>query len=454
MRSNLQRFHELILSVGSALAICLCLIQCWIIFDSLHGRATQTDFSIYYLTAKAVATHHNPYTADFASSSKQLGYNTGGVAHATDPPTFVVMLAPLAWLPIDLAFWVWSMFSAICFIVFICLLFGPGSHVSQRLRWVLIAMMVCYPATSSDLVFAQSKLQILMLLALMLSLIQVRRDGAAGFAFALAILLRVFPLAMIGYIVLQRRWRLLLFTAAGCTVGAFFTLLVLGSAETLSFTRGIEALNDQRWAAFPQDLAPSALVSRVFWALIPAGGSRLMDCLRSATVVCGRVALGWLTVRTTLSLTAAQDRDWRLFSLWVVTSILMSPILWLHDGVVFLILFAQLAVAASNGRASRRAITMALANWLFALTFTLWGAQYSIHARMWWQHIVAEFGSLSMLAAYVSAYWFVVDDQAFSAIRMRDVPMEILARLRRTSVSEFRAFSDGSHHQRGEKKAR
>ena len=426
---NLQRFREPLLDVGSALIVCLGLLQCFLIFNSMHGRATQTDFSTYYLTAKAVAGHRNPYTDDFVPAIERLGYDTGGVTHATDPPTFVMMIAPLSRLSIDRAFWLWSLISAICLAVSAYLLFGPGSGLPIRTELILISLVMCYPPVAANLFFGQSKLQTLMLLTLMLALMKAHRDGAAGIALALAILLRIFPLAMIGYVVLLRRWRLLIFATAGCAIGALFTLLVLGSADTLSFTRGIATLTDQHWASLPQDLSTSGFISRVFLAISPTSESGLTHFVRRGAVVCARLVFVLLTVRATLAFAPTQDRDWRLFSLWVIASVLLSPISWLHYEVIFLILFGQLAVAASHGRASRRSIAMAVTNCLLALVWAGGGDVYAIHPRAWWQQIIGEFGFFSMLAAYISAYWFATDEADAVQLPFRAVPAEIWRRL-------------------------
>ncbi len=431
---HLRRFREPLLNIIVVLLVCLGLLQCCLIFTAIHGRATQADFSTYYLTAKEISVHSNPYTADFLPSIEHQGYNTGGVTHATDPPTFVMLIAPLARVSINRAFWLWSALNAICLAVSAYLLFGAGSGLAARTRWMLIAIVVWYPAVAGNLFFAQSKLQTLLFLTLMLSLMKAGRDGTAGIAFGLAILLRVFPLAILGYVLLYRRWRLLVFTATTCASGTLITILVLGIADTRSFTHGIATLTDQRWASMAQDLSINGFISRVFWTFSPPGQSGLIDILRPAVVACVSFVILWMTVRATLAFVEIQDRDWRLFSLWVVTSVFLSPISWLHYEVIFLILFAELAAAVGHSRVSRRAIAMGLANWLFALLWAGGVDEYAIHARTWWQHIVAEFGFFSMLSAYLSAYWLAIDQPGAISIATRAIPIAIWRRVTNTDM--------------------
>ena len=418
------RFRRLLWTIGTLLLVSLALMQCFSICSPMRGRATQTDFSTYYLTAQSIAANRNPYTVDFGPAIKKWGYDTGGVSHATDPPTLVMMIAPLAWLSIDSSFRLWSTMNVACLALSIFLIFGPRSGLPICTRWILISALAYYPPIESALFFSQGKIQILMLLSLMPSLLEKEREGAAGLVLALAILLRIFPLLIVGYVILFRRWRLLGFVSAGCAIGTLLTLLVLGLHRVVSFTHGVDTLTDLRWASFPQDFAVDELISRVLWTFSPLGGTALGDFLRAAIVASAKLGFMWLTVRTTLSFLPNQDSDWRLFSLWVVTSVLLSPIAWLHYEVMFLNLFSQLGIAASHGRASWRAIIMAIANWRFTLIWARWGDQYPILAKAWWQQIVAEFGSLSMIAAYISAYWFAVDDPQSLAATNRDMPTE------------------------------
>jgi hypothetical protein len=57
----------------------------------------------------------------------------------------------------------------------------------------------------------------------------------AGFALALAALLRIFPLAMAGYLVLQQRSRTFAYVIVGLLAGGLLTIAFIGLNNCISF---------------------------------------------------------------------------------------------------------------------------------------------------------------------------------------------------------------------------
>jgi len=499
-------FVTALIDVAIVACVLLAAIQCVLIFRTLSACATHRDFPVYYLSAKAIEAHLNSYTVDFTPTIKRLGWDTGGMTHATDPPTFLLMIAPLAHFPIHTAFWIWTAFNAACLVLSVLLLFGPGSGIPSRTAWILVPLLTLFVPLRIHFSVGQSKLPVLLLLVLAMRLMQSKRDGAAGLALAAAILTRVFPVVLLGYVVLECRWRMLIFTVAGLFAGAFLTMAFLGAENTMSFSRGISTLTSH-WTAMPQDLAPNAFISRLFWHLMGKHPPAPIDHLRKLTIAAADLLLAGLTVRATLSspapenlliagppvyatlassrgearsiggltpatpprgdlpigrpavpatpapphgearsigeLTPApphgildlttttrrncsspkarllsglmlataphEDRDWKLFALWIVTSVLLSPIAWIYYQVLYIVLFARIASAASAGRTSRRAVIMTLACIVTMYLWILIGVDYSDQTDVWWKYVLSECGFLSMLAGYIATYWFATD---------------------------------------------
>jgi hypothetical protein len=116
-----------------------------------------------------------------------------------------------------------------------------------------------------------------------------------------------------------------------------------------------------------------------------------------------------VTVRATLAFPPGEDPDWRLFSLWIAAAVLVLPIAWDYDLSLMLIPFGQLASAAARGRGSRRSIAMAAASYILIV---LWDYKIVPQSSSVYSPLgaaVADLGFFSMVAAYVSAYWFAVD---------------------------------------------
>jgi hypothetical protein len=85
----------------------------------------------------------------------------------------------------------------------------------------------------------------------------------------------------------------------------------------------------------------------------------------------------------------------------------LSPIVWVHYMVLFVILFAQLGVAAEQDTASRRALEMAAASFLLILSAIV--VQSGTRASSGVSFAVTALSTGSMLTAYLSAYWFATD---------------------------------------------
>ena len=112
-----------------------------------------------------------------------------------------------------------------------------------------------------------------------------------------------------------------------------------------------------------------------------------------------------------------EDPDYRLFSLWVATAVILLPIAWDYDLVLMLVPFSQLAIVAARHEASRRAIAMAIVSYLLLI---------------WWEYVALsanEFGFFSMLTAYLSAYWLATDQPDAVSIPPLSLPAAIFYRL-------------------------
>ena len=80
-------------------------------------------------------------------------------------------------------------------------------------------------------------------------------DFTAGVALALATLLRVFPIAIVGYLILQRRWRALAYLTASLAIGLLLTVAFSGIHNTLSFFANMSSFAGHAAAAIQRDLA-------------------------------------------------------------------------------------------------------------------------------------------------------------------------------------------------------
>jgi hypothetical protein len=81
--------------------------------------------------------------------------------------------------------------------------------------------------------------------------------------------------------------------------------------------------------------------------------------------------------------------------------VLLAPTAWVHYLVLMLLPFIMMAIAAKCGRASHRAIWMAVASFRIA---------FGEHPHGILRSLAGEGSFMTLATAYVSAYWFATDE--------------------------------------------
>ncbi len=383
-----------------------CLVR---VFYLLHGREHYEDFAVYYLSALELRADIDPYATSFVPLEKRLGMNTHSIERGTHPPTFLVLFEPLTELPLRTAYWTWTGLNFVALAAALVMLLGRRSLLPLETTLVVAALALLYAPVFLHFWFGQSNILILLMLVLMMRWMERGNAAGAGLLLALAGLMRVFPLPIVAYLLLTRRWRVLAYTAIGLAIGAAATLFLVGTSHSLNFFYAVpEHFNGYAWIATPTNIAMGAFISRIFWwiwgpQLGPAPGY-----LRTAAIICADLSVLALGARATLIRKAGDDPDWRLFSLWVVTSMMLSPTMWLHVLVLLLLPFIQLVSAFSRNRASRRALDMAVVSVLLAYVAL---ASYMLDPGRYpfLKTSLEECGFAALLTAYISTHWFATD---------------------------------------------
>lgn len=331
----------------------------------LPERLGREDFSSYYTSAWALRSGGNPYTENFETTATRLGLHLGVLRYAVYTPTFLLWFEPLTLLGVRTAYWSWQALNLIALCTAIILLLDE-SRIGRRRALVLLPLIILYPPLIDHFAYAQCQLLILLMLVLMMRWMERGWDAGAGLLLALAVLLRAFPLILAGYFVLRRRWTVCRWLGFGLIAGAAATWAVVGP-RCLDFLYGARFASGYEFLALPVNVSVGAVVSRVFWYALGSHLSPALNATRASLAVAAELLIFGLTVRATVARNEWPDRDWRLFSLWIVATIMLSPTAWLHYMVLLFIPFVELAAAASRGAASQRAAVMAVASYVLSL---------------------------------------------------------------------------------------
>ena len=397
------------------------LIHAFILFGKMHRGWHGMDFSLYYTSALALRHGLNPYEIDVMRLADSINLNITATLHGNDPPTFLLCFEPLTLLSPYRAYRIWTAFNCIALALVLFLLIR-GRGMSKFTILAIIGFILLYPPIAINLTVANLKVTLLLCLVSTLTCMDHGYEIGAGLSLAMAVMVGGYPLIIAGYLLCRRRWRILQATFAGLVIGGLVTLWFCGYAPLYSFmTTAMTFLNGGELIPFPADATLNAFISRQFWVF----GDQpifVLNVLRHVLVLAAQIILLGFTVRATLANANHPDYDWRAFSLWLITAVLLSPVAYIHDTVAAIPLLILLVVAASRNAASARALWLAIASYMLpalmgeivvvldrlgflAHIFPLIGIAAS--RRLWL--LLREYAFFSLILAYLSAYFFTAD---------------------------------------------
>jgi hypothetical protein len=374
------------------------------------------DFSNYYESAWALRHGIDPYSTLLTPIGAQLGLETGGLLHASETPPFLLCFEPLTRLQPRTAFWIWIAINFSALAIAIYLLLARRRDLPGRTAWLLGGLILMSAPVSLNLYWGQSQLIVLALLVCAMRAMERERDGAAGLLIAIAGLLRAYPLLLVGYFVFLRKWRAFAFAMAGIGAGVFATVAALGLAETLGFVHAASWLTDNYLVNRVDNLSLGPFVSRMFWALTGTALGSSTDWIRRVAIAVADVLVFGVTIRATMADANRSDPDWRIYSLWIAASLMLTPVGWHHYLVLLAIPFVQMVVAAEQGRSSSRAI------WMATVSYLLGAVSIRVFNRFlvppptvfqlnfpWLVRALEETSFVALLTGYIASYWFAID---------------------------------------------
>jgi hypothetical protein len=379
----------------------------------LPGRSLRQDFSNYYASAWAIRHGIDPYTTNLTPVGEELGLETGSMIYAADTPTFLLAMEPLTRLSPTAAFWIWSVLNLAALAAAMYLLLGNRPGIPPRDVWLLAALALMFMPVGYNFFWGQTQVLILFLMVVAMHAMETERDALAGLAIAIAGLLRAYPLLLLGYFLFRRRWRALEYGIFATLAGALITVICLGLQQSLSFVNGanwvIRDSQTSREAVISMGPFVSRILSHLYGQPPNLWIRRLASSAATAFVL-------YITALVSMRVPARSDPEWRIYSLWIVAAVMLSPLAWHHYLLLLIIPFVQIVAAANLGRTSARALWAAAASYMlssFSLALFIYfesPPRKELDLRFpWLVSALLETGFLSILAAYFAAYWFAAD---------------------------------------------
>jgi alpha-1,2-mannosyltransferase len=287
----------------------------------------QEDFGAYYVAARALAGGESPF--DVRTAARVAA--TAGVANHSSyiyPPLLALLLRPLAALPYSAAATIWFALSAAALFTALWLL-RPITELPWRIYGWVCAAVLFLPPVHHTLQHGQ----ITHFLLLLIVAGAAGGSGAAGWV-GFAAALKVFPATLAVAYALSGRI-VALVVMAGCAAVVTVAGALAAPAATADFVRRVapQLAVEPRPAANNQSIG--AVTARWFAGAPRAG--RIVSLALTAMFVAG--TLWALAAARTAQGEIVQCRR---FSLVLVCTLIISPIVWDHYYVLLLLPIAVL----------------------------------------------------------------------------------------------------------------
>ncbi len=230
------------------------------------------------------------------------------------PHATVLLFTPLSYLPQQSAVWLWAGLQVICLALALTIIARELALSPRRIEWLAPAIAASAMVSHS---WIEGQVGGLMLVVGALAWRATRRRQDAGAALALALLLSLKPQCALLLLATRRGvgWVVVGLGAAALALGVWW----LGAAVWLSW---LQATMHSGLQLSPWNLSAAALIYRCG---ATGKGGRL---LYLGVAIFALIAAG---------LAARRERDPdRLWVLWGMTSLLVSPVAWVYYASAFL----------------------------------------------------------------------------------------------------------------------
>ncbi len=322
--------------------------------------------------------HRTDFTVDTAAGQAVLDGTDIYEAHNRRgwyylyPPLFATLMVPFALMSVFWAALTWYLISVGLVAMSVWMtgaMVRKGCEFKGDMLWLYVVptLLVLWPLLSA-LARGQTTPVVLALVVAALYYWWKEREVAGGVCLAGAILLKVFPGALLAYFVWRKRWLLVAATLLTVALGTFgLPALVFGWQKNLGYLRkwvttiaqpslraeDVEADNRLHGQLFGRDLLRNESLQSVLWRI--TSGARV----REVVIGIGLVMVGVIVVVGS----RVPSRDELLIvSPMIAWMLVIAPVSWSHYFMLLIVPIAVVtAIAISDAnRRTRRAAQIAL----------------------------------------------------------------------------------------------
>ena len=313
--------------------------------DALKGSA---DFSAFYSAVKMVQQGEGAQLYDIAAQGRVQSAlypkvtTRSGTLIYDHPPFEALLYLPLAYVSYPAAYLIWVAFSLIILLLTVLLLWPYMAEL--KAVWTPFPLLVFFGffPVFVDLLQGQDSALLLLVFTLVFTNLKKERNFRAGLALAIGLFKFQYALPFLAPFILWRRWRFLGGFAASSAALFLLSLPVAGFQGTLSYAtflsnlvRGLSSRQVQHALGILSNTMPNirGAVEMMTPSLLPQSFQKPLIVLVSG------LAVLWLARQWPLGRSLSAKTFDLGFSLALLTSIMVSYHLQLHDLSLLLIPF-------------------------------------------------------------------------------------------------------------------
>jgi len=287
-----------------------------------------SDFVSDYFPAYSLRNGGDIYGEDIANLEKKiLGASTIQNFH---PPFNALLFLPFSFLSYDKAFVVLGVISLILLLLINQLVV---KDLELNGEWFLnfTCFTLCWYPFISCLGNGQSSMIIAACLIGGWFCLRLKKEYIAGFLFAIATLMKLFPGLVLLYLLILKQWRTFFATVSFIVVGLIVTTIIVGLDDMLTYVMIIVARDIDDYRGYVLNHSIGGIVTRLFGK--PMGWFEpLVELPYIASLLIILLSIGVLiyTILKLKEMATKKELTDYAFGLTMVTMLLLSPITWSH----------------------------------------------------------------------------------------------------------------------------
>jgi hypothetical protein len=291
-------------------------------------RNVGSDFVQDYIAANSLRRGGSLYGEDIKKlENEMLGFNGPPNFH---PPFNALLFLPFSFLSYQTAYVILGVISLILLLM-INQLVVRGLELNNEWFLNYACFTLCWYPVLHCLILGQSSMIIAACLIGGWFCLRLKKEYIAGFLFAIATLMKLFPGLVLVYLLIMKNWRAFFATVFFIVIGFGLTAFIVGFDDMKIYAIIMVARDIDDYRGYVLNHSIGGIVSRLFGKQM-GWFEPLVELPHIASLLIILLSIGILvyTILKLRKMAAKKELSDYAFGLTLVTMLLLSPITWSH----------------------------------------------------------------------------------------------------------------------------